>query len=61
MEHLYKPKRNVETQDEANVPLILDDERYKYCLPFQFLCPDEKCRAQITVKNLIEEFVSSMS
>lgn len=57
LEKIYKSKRIIHDQDINDIPLIMNEERFRYCLPLKFNCRDEKCQAEIIIKNVIVETV----
>ncbi|KAJ8683915.1 hypothetical protein QAD02_019707 [Eretmocerus hayati] len=53
---LYKPKKVYNNQDENEVPLCIQDNRYDNCAPFKFICRNDKCLTENEIKTTITEF-----
>ncbi|XP_076685666.1 DNA polymerase alpha catalytic subunit [Andrena cerasifolii] len=54
LENVYKSKRLIH-EEETNIPLLINDDRYRFCLPLKFNCTDEKCQSEIMLKDVIIE------
>lgn len=62
MEDTYKSKRIIHEQaNDPEVPLEIDEERYKYCLPLKFKCRNDKCLKEIEINEFYTNFVSFRS
>ncbi|OXU28104.1 hypothetical protein TSAR_015372 [Trichomalopsis sarcophagae] len=53
---LYKPKKVHTAQEEGEVPLCIQDNRYDNCHPLKFKCRNENCKFEIEIKMTITEF-----
>ncbi|XP_012148940.1 DNA polymerase alpha catalytic subunit [Megachile rotundata] len=54
LENVYKSKRRIH-DDENEIPLLLNEERFRYCLPLKFNCRDENCQSEIIIKEVVTE------
>ncbi|CAL7943529.1 unnamed protein product [Xylocopa violacea] len=54
LENVYKSKRRIHEYDN-DVPLLLSEDRFRYCLPLKFNCKDEKCQSEIIIKDIVVE------
>ncbi|CAB0032425.1 unnamed protein product [Trichogramma brassicae] len=54
----YKPRKtyNPTNQEDGEVPLCVQDNRYEKCTPFSFTCRNEKCRTVNSINTTITEF-----
>ncbi|XP_031831132.1 DNA polymerase alpha catalytic subunit isoform X2 [Nomia melanderi] len=55
LENVYKSKRVIHEEDNNDIPLLVNDDRFRFCLPLKFNCSDEKCQSEIVLKNIIVE------
>nr|XP_033339559.1 DNA polymerase alpha catalytic subunit isoform X1 [Megalopta genalis] len=55
LKNIYKSKRVIHEQESNDIPLLVNDDRFRFCLPFKFKCADEKCRSEIVVKDIVIE------
>ncbi|KAG7205801.1 hypothetical protein KM043_007746 [Ampulex compressa] len=56
LEKIYKSKRIIHEQDDVNVPLTINENRFRYCLPLKFKCRNEECQTEIIIKDVITQF-----
>lgn len=56
LENVYKSKTTVSEEDNLKAPISINEEKFKYCLPFKFNCINEKCGAEITINGVISAF-----
>ncbi|OAD62291.1 DNA polymerase alpha catalytic subunit, partial [Eufriesea mexicana] len=54
LENIYKSKRMIH-EEYNDIPLLMSEDRFRYCLPLKFNCRDEKCRSEIILKNVVTE------
>lgn len=59
LKNVYKSKRLIHEEENNDIPLLVNDDRFRYCLPLKFNCRDEKCQSEILLKNVVIETVSS--
>ncbi|XP_033219997.1 DNA polymerase alpha catalytic subunit [Belonocnema kinseyi] len=52
IEHLYKSKRVIHDQEEIYVPMSIDEDKYKYCIPLKIVCTNESCKAEIEINDV---------
>lgn len=57
LQFVYKPK-TIACEAILNLPLALNDDRFNNCLPLTFKCKNERCSAEIIIKDTVTEFVS---
>ncbi|KAI4480651.1 hypothetical protein M0804_010204 [Polistes exclamans] len=55
LENVYKSKATV-SEDNLKALISINEEKFKYCLPFKFNCINEKCGAEITINGVISAF-----
>ncbi|XP_076636493.1 DNA polymerase alpha catalytic subunit isoform X2 [Colletes latitarsis] len=55
IEVVYKSKRLIHTEENNEVPLLVNDDRFRYCLPLKFTCVNEKCQSEIIIKDIVVE------
>ncbi|XP_024937834.1 DNA polymerase alpha catalytic subunit [Cephus cinctus] len=56
--HIYKSRRTIHEEQDIEIPLSLNEDRYRYCVPFKFKCRNEQCLAEITLTDVLVEFHS---
>lgn len=54
---LYKPRRTVTSNEEGDVPMCVQDNRFDNCHPLRFTCHNEDCKTEIEIKTVITDFV----
>ncbi|CAK9801869.1 DNA polymerase alpha catalytic subunit [Anthophora quadrimaculata] len=54
LENVYKSKRIIH-EENNDIPLLMNDDRFRYCLPLKFNCRDEKCQSEIILKDVVTE------
>lgn len=59
LENIYKSKRSIHEGENNDIPLLVNDDRFRYCLPLKFNCRDEKCQSEVILKDVVIETVSS--
>ncbi|XP_029039913.1 DNA polymerase alpha catalytic subunit isoform X1 [Osmia bicornis bicornis] len=55
LEKIYKSKRIIHEEENNDIPLLVNDDRFKYCLPLKFNCTNEKCQSEIIIKDVLTE------
>ncbi|XP_054015194.1 DNA polymerase alpha catalytic subunit [Hylaeus anthracinus] len=55
LENVYKSKRLIHEEENNDIPLLVNDDRFRYCLPLKFNCTDEKCQSEIILKDVVIE------
>ncbi|XP_076661417.1 DNA polymerase alpha catalytic subunit [Halictus rubicundus] len=55
LENVYKSKRVIHEEESNDIPLLVNDDRFRFCLPLKFNCIDEKCQSEIMIKDIINE------
>lgn len=58
LEGVYKSRRVFHDEQDTEIPLSMNEDRFKYCTYLKFTCRNEKCQTEITIKDLITEFPS---
>ena len=56
MENIYKSRRIIH-QEHGDIPLLMEEDRFRYCLPLKFNCRNEKCQSEIIIKDIVNEEV----
>ncbi|XP_033307677.1 DNA polymerase alpha catalytic subunit isoform X1 [Bombus bifarius] len=54
LENIYKSRRIIH-QEHADIPLLMEEDRFRYCLPLKFNCRSEKCQSEIIIKDVVNE------
>ncbi|XP_012231699.2 DNA polymerase alpha catalytic subunit isoform X2 [Linepithema humile] len=57
LQYVYKPKA-LACEATLNLPLAINDDRFNNCLPLTFKCKNERCDAEIVIKDAVTEFHS---
>ncbi|XP_035722969.1 DNA polymerase alpha catalytic subunit-like [Vespa mandarinia] len=52
LENVYKSKATVNEQNNFNAPILINEDRFKYCFPLKFNCKNEKCKAEVTLNGV---------
>ncbi|KAK9294901.1 hypothetical protein QLX08_010646 [Tetragonisca angustula] len=61
LENIYKSRRIIH-QEHGDIPLLMEEDRFRYCLPLKFNCRNEKCQSEIIIKDIVnEEFGNQLS
>nr|XP_033330370.1 DNA polymerase alpha catalytic subunit-like isoform X1 [Megalopta genalis] len=55
LEKIYKPQKMIYEQSIADIPTFIDEERYRFCIPFTFKCVNQNCRSEIIIKDIVTE------
>ncbi|KZC05167.1 DNA polymerase alpha catalytic subunit, partial [Dufourea novaeangliae] len=55
LEGVYKSKRLIHEEGINDVPLLVNEDRFRFCLPLKFNCRDEKCQSEIMLKDVVVE------
>ncbi|KAK2584167.1 hypothetical protein KPH14_006597 [Odynerus spinipes] len=56
LENVYKSRPIVNEQNDLNVPVVVNEDRFKYCFPLKFNCKNEKCQTEIILKDVTSLF-----
>ncbi|KAI4501335.1 hypothetical protein M0802_003708 [Mischocyttarus mexicanus] len=56
LENIYKSKATISEQDNINAPISINEDKFKFCLPFKFNCRNEKCGVEITINSVTFAF-----
>ncbi|XP_011505270.1 PREDICTED: DNA polymerase alpha catalytic subunit [Ceratosolen solmsi marchali] len=52
----YKPKRIFINEEENEIPVCIQDDRYAKCQPFSFICRNKECKTENNIKTAVTEF-----
>ncbi|KAF7403413.1 hypothetical protein HZH68_006207 [Vespula germanica] len=52
LENVYKSKATVNEQNNLNAPILINEDRFKYCFPLKFNCKNEKCKTEIILNGV---------
>ncbi|XP_076246805.1 DNA polymerase alpha catalytic subunit isoform X2 [Calliopsis andreniformis] len=55
LENVYKSKRVIHEEENNDIPLLVNDDRFRYCLPLKFNCRNESCQSEIIIKDVVIE------